>query len=217
MFRATYGSKAWDRIIRAWPKMSPHLAVRPPVNDCEVLTTRLWWSSFYIGGQFGFSHASAAQLMRNGLQQIGDLWDPHTISFLPWYEAGIRYGFHPRDRQCYINMVASIPQSWQELLLDKYRASKSKKYLGLFDSDDAELPGIIFTTSRNFRLLLELGECQFTILNSIMQFYLDSISKLLLPWPVQDPASKVTYAAHIKRTQVITTTKGTRFYIGITQ
>jgi hypothetical protein len=66
-FRATRGSRAWDRIIQAWRKMSPHLAVRPPVNDCEVLTIHLWWSSFYIGGLFGFSHASAAQLMRNGL------------------------------------------------------------------------------------------------------------------------------------------------------
>jgi hypothetical protein len=48
LFKATRGSQAWERVIRAWRKLSPHLTVRLPINKCEVLTTHLWWSSYFM-------------------------------------------------------------------------------------------------------------------------------------------------------------------------
>jgi hypothetical protein len=117
-FKATRGSRAWIHIVQAWRKLLPFLSVRPPANACEVLTTDLWWSSYHIGGQFGFSHATAATLMKHGMQKIGDLWDPATVSFLSWYKAGMRFGLLPADRNCYNNLLDGIPQPWHDLLTD---------------------------------------------------------------------------------------------------
>lgn len=54
-FRAIQGSRVWDRIVKSWRKIVRKVEVRPPSNCDEVLTTSLWWSTFYIGSSFGFS------------------------------------------------------------------------------------------------------------------------------------------------------------------
>jgi hypothetical protein len=207
-FQATRWSRAWTRIISAWRKLSPHLTVRPPINKCEVLTTHLWWSSSFIGGQFGFSHESAAHLMKNGLQQLGDIWDQHSGSFLSWHEAGIRYGLLPCDRQYYINLVAHIPLRWYNLLADQRQAAAAKEYLGLFATEDAEFRGLIFPATKDYWPSLEAGDRRFTLPAETPQFYLSSASMLLQPWLIQPPATEVTYDAYIKRVRIITTARG---------
>jgi hypothetical protein len=88
-FRAATGSRTWDRIICAWRQASPHLAVRLPVNDCEVFSTNLWWSSYFTGGQFGFSHASALSSCGMGCNNSAIYG---TITLLPSC-LGMKLGF----------------------------------------------------------------------------------------------------------------------------
>jgi hypothetical protein len=170
-FKATRDSRAWDRIIKAWRRFIPHLSVQPLVNECEVLTTNLWWTSHFIGSQFGFSHEHATQLMRNDMQQIQDIWNPMTRSFLPWYEVGICYGLLPQDRHCYTNLVDNVPQRWRDILTDPRQIPRHNEYLGLFDSVEAEFPGFIFLSTREYRPSLAPAEHRFTIPASV-QFFL---------------------------------------------
>ena len=53
-FRASRGSQLYDRILQAWRKLVGTLEFTAPKNDDEVLSTGLWWSTHYIGRNFGF-------------------------------------------------------------------------------------------------------------------------------------------------------------------
>jgi hypothetical protein len=73
-FHASNGSKVWNRTIRAWKKLSGKVVGVPPSNYEEVLLTSPWWSTFYIGQNFGFPAERAAQLAAQGITSIGALW-----------------------------------------------------------------------------------------------------------------------------------------------
>jgi len=48
------GSRVWNKITVAWRRFSKHIAFSPPMNDDEVFTTNLWWSTKKIGSNFHF-------------------------------------------------------------------------------------------------------------------------------------------------------------------
>jgi hypothetical protein len=70
-FHATNGSKVWNRAIRVWKKLSCTIDGVPPRNYDEVLHTSPWWSTFYIGRNSGFPADRAADLVKQGLSNIG--------------------------------------------------------------------------------------------------------------------------------------------------
>jgi hypothetical protein len=119
--------------------------------------------------------------MKHGMQKIGNIWDPVMASFLTWYEAGMRFGLLPADMNCYNNLLDRIAQQWHDLLTDPQHPSTHNKYLGLFDSADAEFPGLVFLTYREYKPSLDPGERRFTIPTATKQFFLGSVSMIHLP------------------------------------
>ena len=50
-------------------------------NEAEVLSTTLWWSTYFYVGGFGFSMAQAARLMKAGLSHMKHLWNEPQRTF----------------------------------------------------------------------------------------------------------------------------------------
>jgi hypothetical protein len=74
-FSAPRGYRIWNRMMQGWKKFSKKLEMSAPTNAIEVLNTPLWWTTHFYVGNFGFSLAEAARLMKSGITHIRDLWN----------------------------------------------------------------------------------------------------------------------------------------------
>jgi hypothetical protein len=74
-FEAHNGSKGWNRIIQAWRRLTPKLEIFPLRNHDKVLSTPLWYSSHFIGFNFGISPQQAAALSHKGVSILQSLWN----------------------------------------------------------------------------------------------------------------------------------------------
>lgn len=66
-FSAPQGTKLWNRLIQAWRLLSPLVEAQPPTTFEEIQNTQLWWTTHFLGNNFGFTHQRARQLSHNGL------------------------------------------------------------------------------------------------------------------------------------------------------
>lgn len=77
--------------------------------------------------------------MREGLSQVGDIWDAMQVTFLPWDALCERYSLLPEEQQCYINLVASIPHEWIRILTTRRDTTRRSEIMGVFLQPDDEL------------------------------------------------------------------------------
>lgn len=72
-FSAPQGSKLWNKLIQAWRLLSPLVDAKPPTTFEEIQNTQLWWTTHFLGNNFGFTLQRVRQLTHKGLQCLRDL------------------------------------------------------------------------------------------------------------------------------------------------
>ena len=213
-FRATRGSRAWDRIVHSWRRIVGKVVVSPPQNSDEVLSTNLWWSTFYIGGNFGFSQQRAAQLMHRDMCQIHDIWSGHTQTFLTWMEAQEKFGLMPHEQPQYEMLLARIPQHWILFLTRDRIYTSQHEYVGVFHNEHDELPMMVFETSTEYRPQLRGGQIRTGIPATTPSFMVGHQSHILRRRQPVDALEDELVDGWLERVRIISTPK-CKMYVGV--
>jgi hypothetical protein len=132
--------------------MSKFIDVVPPHNVEEVLHVNLWWTTHYIGINFGFSPTRAAQLWRRGFYRIAQLWDRDLRTFRPWPQVQESFGLRDHEQGSYMLIQRHFPVAWRDMLLAPDDIPQPDEWLGFFERSTDELPLLVFRATEGFRL-----------------------------------------------------------------
>lgn len=110
------GSHIWKHVGEAWKIINEFILVLPPIGCYQVLQTNLWWNNEIQGIGYRFSKSRVAQLNKNGLCTIKDLWDDDTHQPLPWPTLDLRCKLDERERNHTNNFIQAIQAQWQQLI-----------------------------------------------------------------------------------------------------
>jgi hypothetical protein len=179
--------RVWNRLLQAWKKFAPKLDFMAPTNNAEVLSTPLWWTTQFYGSNFGFTYAWAAQLARQGLYFLCDLWNQQTLFFFTWERISVQYRFGPSNQLCYNRMIVAIPPPWHELLTTTAPVSRSGEFLGIFPNPDAGAPSLLFVVQDSYRPLIGSHVTKLRIPSDTGRYLVGPRSMLLQPITSPDP------------------------------
>ncbi|KAG0571902.1 hypothetical protein KC19_VG052100 [Ceratodon purpureus] len=208
-FSAPRGSQLWNRLVQAWRHLSPLVDAVPPRTFEEVQNTHLWWTTHFIGQNFGFSEARANQLAHSGLSCLQDLWEPGTTNLRPWPELCQAYGLHDAERAQIDSYQQSVPAEWLALRPGLQDLASPRDWLGVFDGDILEDPLILFQATPHFCPRLGPGGVPLHIPPEIPTFLLGRQSRRLLLALDQEPPLR-PYVGTVRRVRVLLSPSGSR-------
>jgi hypothetical protein len=111
------GSRCRNRIVQAWQQISPKLELFTPKNHEEVVVTLLWYSSYFVGFNFGVLPQRAAKLNRKGISTIKALWNTTTLCFKTWEEISIEFIIPILHCQGLTRFITAVPRTWLNWLI----------------------------------------------------------------------------------------------------
>ncbi|KAG0575769.1 hypothetical protein KC19_5G029800 [Ceratodon purpureus] len=201
-FHAPRGPPLWHRFTQSWRIMSPHVDAVPPTSFEEVQNTSLWWTTTYVGHNFGFSEIRARQLAAHGLQCLRDLWEPESMTILPWEVLERRFHLREQDRPGLLLYQTHLPQSWRVLFTHARHSLTAGEWMGIFPHGPTEDPCILLQATDDFRPLLTEQETITAVPVGCPQYLLglNSRNLILLTDETNIP---VSYRGSVHRVRVI--------------
>ena len=181
----------------------------PPSNYEEVLLTSPWWSTFYIGRNFGFPAERAAQLAAQGITSIGALWSTDHNRFWTWEELYTRYQLSATERRRVLAIHSAIPRPWVHMLLNGRYQTQPGEFIGFFSHPDALQPEVIICTEEFFTPALEPGLSTFSLPPGKLSYSVGARSFLLKEriLPLRDDQPELL-RGWMPRTRIIQLTSG---------
>lgn len=149
-FSAPVGSPLWNRLISSWRRLSPFVDATPPATFEELQNTSLWWTSSYIGVNFGFPIRRARQLARKGMRCLRDLWTPSSTTPEAWPVLQQRFGLQDAEQPQVEQFFSNIPPAWLHMATSTQLQSKANEWLGVFTTADDEVPTVLLCTTSTF-------------------------------------------------------------------
>ena len=174
----------------------------PPTTFEEIQNTQLWWTTHFLGSNFGFTQFRARQLARRGLWCLRDLWIPGTMELQAWPVLKDRFNLREPERRLITQIHAQVPPAWRRLGQTTATQSIHGEWLGLFPREIEGDPWMIFRTSPAFCPALRPGP-QFVFLPATVDlFKVGAQSRTLI---LQDPHSPRLnpYYGFLQRIRVI--------------
>lgn len=114
-FSAPRGSPLWNHMTQAWRRISPRIEATPPVNADEIQNTNLWWTTQFLGDNFGFTKQRARTLAHRGPQCLRDLWTDNSMIMRPWAELQQKFGMLETEKPLLERYQNRVPHEWSEL------------------------------------------------------------------------------------------------------
>lgn len=169
-FSAPQGSRVWNRLIQSWRALSPLIDATPPTNFKEIQNTNIWWTTQFLGHNFGFPQARARQLARKGLNSLRELWQEGSMALRPWEDLKLSFGFHDDEEGLVDHLQTLVPPEWITLGQATRSQATQGDWLGVFSAPEGLDPIIVFQSTDVFRPELSHQELGLTIPCSVPIF-----------------------------------------------
>ncbi|KAG0623283.1 hypothetical protein M758_3G162400 [Ceratodon purpureus] len=202
-FSASQGSQLWQRLVQSWRLLSPLVDAVPPQNFEEVQNTHLWWTTHFVGQNFGFTEARASQLAQSGLSCLQDLWEPGSTSLRPWPALCRDFGLLEAERGLIESYHHRVPAEWLALQPGPHDLATPGDWLRVFAGDLLDDPLIIVQASPQFRPLVAHGVTVLHIPVAHETYLLGQQSRRLIPTPAP-PNARPPYVGRVRRIRVLT-------------
>lgn len=122
----------------------------PPLNAEEILNTSLWWTTRFVGENFGFTKLRAHTLALRGMQCLRDLCQEDSMTPRPWGELQPAFNLRDDERPLIDRYYNNIPRAWSGLFHETSALPLPNKWLGLFRAAITEDPFLVFQVTDSF-------------------------------------------------------------------
>ncbi|KAG0593412.1 hypothetical protein KC19_1G327900 [Ceratodon purpureus] len=202
-FSAPRGSAVWQRITQAWRQITPCLDAVPPRNAEEIRNVHLWWTSHYIGENFGFPLPRARQLAHRGMHCLDDIYEADSFTLKPWALLQQQFGLVAHERPLVENFHSSIPLPWVDLYQQTETQAVEKDWLGLFPGELCVDPALVFRATDKFSPVLPPGDAVLDLPHETPYFTVGALSRRLVP-AVTPVASGSILRGRLRRVRILT-------------
>ena len=137
-------------MVQAWRRLSPRIEATSPKNANDVLNTSLWWTTRYVGVNFGFPPTRARVLAHKGLLSLRDLWEPHSMTPRPWPTLQRSYGLLDGERPLIDQYLAAVPREWADLYATTQGLAQPFDWLGVFVDELHVDPVLLLQATKEF-------------------------------------------------------------------
>jgi hypothetical protein len=120
------------------------LALSDPRDFYSVWNRGLWFEDGLqlIGPRM--SRERAAELFRNGMQMVHDIWCLESGQLLEWEEITLKFPLNPEKRPFWRRLVNDFPRDWSCKLRLGPLPLKKGEWAGIYNNDQVQLPSVVF-------------------------------------------------------------------------
>jgi hypothetical protein len=142
-FRASSGSRMWNRTMLSWKQVVKDVSLIPPTSYEEWLSSYFWWDTVPDAIGPMFSKQRAAELHNSGLQFVRDAWIEARATMCSTEEAERRFGLTPAEFTSWARICFPLSQTGQRFLIRRSARPSPTEWVGLFPTPDSQAPLIV--------------------------------------------------------------------------